>query len=147
MKRTGYAVVLSALVVGVWFEWGGQTGGQQEKEPLFDSRFCSYANGDGQLDISDAVTILSFLFTGGEPPYCVAQNLSLDNRFVNEGQPGAITAAMIADGSVSPEKIDLAGCGPGLRNVCEELNELKRRIEELEQPLGSDKRVVRNEFC
>jgi hypothetical protein len=52
--------------------------------PATDERFCADANGDGSVDISDAVNILNHLFTGsGAPPYCIAQDLSLDDRYAS----------------------------------------------------------------
>jgi hypothetical protein len=45
--------------------------------PLTDSRFCADADGDGRLDIGDAVNILNHLFIGTATPYCIAEGTSL----------------------------------------------------------------------
>jgi len=50
-------------------------------DPLTDERFCVDTNGDGKLDLTDAVTILNYLYTGTATPYCIAQNASLDDIY------------------------------------------------------------------
>lgn len=42
--------------------------------PAIDERFCADTNGDGRLDIADAVTTLEYLFNGTATPYCIAQS-------------------------------------------------------------------------
>ena len=83
-------LLLSVLLVSVAFlggrfseEWpiargGGKPGGGGT--PLLDDRFYADTNGDGVLDLSDAVRLLSFLFSGGVAPYCVAQGVNLEER-------------------------------------------------------------------
>jgi hypothetical protein len=42
-----------------------------------DQRFCADSNGDGSVNIADALTILNFLFSSESTPYCIAQGQSL----------------------------------------------------------------------
>lgn len=103
MKRIFYAVLISVLVGMVWFGSIGRSGGQNKDGPALDERFCADANGDGKVDISDPIWILEHLFLGGrEPPWCIAQGLPAcaycDDRYVNEGQPDAITPMMVQAG-------------------------------------------------
>jgi hypothetical protein len=93
------------------------SGGQVE-HPLTDKRFCADANGDGKLDLSDAVTVLNYLFLGQGAPYCVAQDIALTD-FVRKGEPDAISSRMLAPESVSEDKLD-----SGLRNTLENLKEV-----------------------
>ena len=45
-----------------------------------DHRFCADADGDGRVQIGDAITILNYLFAGqGVAPYCIAQERGLDH--------------------------------------------------------------------
>jgi hypothetical protein len=80
MKRFLVPVlIVNALLLGVraWQELPVAQGGAGV--PATDDRFCADSNGDGILDMSDAVTVLNFLFNGqGSPPYCIAQGTSLD---------------------------------------------------------------------
>ena len=46
--------------------------------PALDSSFCADANGDGTIDIGDPVTILTYLFSGGPAPYCLADGADLE---------------------------------------------------------------------
>ncbi len=71
MKRTRYVVMLLVLVAAFWFGRGGQSGGQGQgvgTSPLI----CGDVNGDGDMDISDAVYTLLFLFGNGPAPKCLA---------------------------------------------------------------------------
>ena len=78
--RKAAAVFLSLGFLVVWFTLQRFfLSAQGPQQPLTDSHFCVDANGDGRLDVSDAVTILNFLFVGTSTPYCVAQGTSLDN--------------------------------------------------------------------
>jgi len=61
--------------------------------PATDSRFCADTNGDGKIDLSDAVTVLNHLFTGTATPYCIAQGVSLDD-FVTRDELDAELAAL-----------------------------------------------------
>jgi hypothetical protein len=65
----------AALLAGrVWQELPASAERGRGAGPATDERYCADATGDGKLDISDAVSILNFLFTGtGDPPYCIAQ--------------------------------------------------------------------------
>jgi hypothetical protein len=49
-------------------------------EPATDERFCADANGDGTVNLSDALSILNFLFLGAKAPYCIAENSDLLQR-------------------------------------------------------------------
>ncbi len=67
-RKVVYALAL--LLVGYWL-------GLRAKEPIVVAEVgqggaspCGDVNGDGKIDLSDAVTILNFLFTGGTPPVC-----------------------------------------------------------------------------
>jgi hypothetical protein len=133
MKRViGYAVVLAVVVGLVWVGSFGRSGGEQPYAGRFDSQFCMDANGDGGVDISDAVGILSHLFLGSTPVgSCVAQNLSLDDRYVRKSEP--IAGDMLADGSVTAQKIGLGGCNPPIGNLCDEISALKQRVTEMER--------------
>lgn len=68
MSRKTCAFVVSALVVFVWFGGSGRSRGQGQGVPT--PFFCGDSNGDGQLDISDSVHTLNFLFMGGPEPQC-----------------------------------------------------------------------------
>ena len=49
--------------------------------PLLDDRYCADSNGDGSVDVSDAVTVLNYLFGDvAPPPYCIAQSISLEDQ-------------------------------------------------------------------
>ena len=74
------AVLVSAAFLGGRFcdEWPIARGGGST--PLLDNRFCADVNGDGEVDISDSVRLLNFLFSGGEAPYCVAQGINLEEQ-------------------------------------------------------------------
>ena len=115
MKRLIFLalVVNAALLAGrVWQEL--PAGAQGAATPALDERFCGDANGDGKIDVSDAINIVNFLFTGlGESPYCIAQGLSLDELYVNEGQPGSVTSEMIVDGSISETDLGFSVAAAG----------------------------------
>lgn len=68
MKRTILAFGLGALSVAAWFGNTGKSGGQGVESGLS----CGDANGDGSLDVSDAVYLLRHLFTGGPELRCLA---------------------------------------------------------------------------
>ncbi len=78
--------------------------------PATDERFCADANGDGAIDLSDAVTILNHLFTGqGTPPYCIAQEISLasmEDRLVKLAER---VDALAEKPSLSPEHEEILG--------------------------------------
>ena len=77
MKRD---ILWAATVIFVFVMGGGvgHSGGQEEPaSPLLDERFCADASGDGKLDITDAVTILQYLFQGTTTPYCIAEGSAL----------------------------------------------------------------------
>jgi hypothetical protein len=108
MKRDALwaSALILAVVLGSW----SQGRGVQPGLPLTDERFCSDSNGDGRLDVSDAVTVLQYLFQGTSTPYCVAQEVGLE-EFANSSALLALTervatleaasrkAASIASGS------------------------------------------------
>ncbi|HVR73437.1 MAG TPA: hypothetical protein VMT52_03860, partial [Planctomycetota bacterium] len=35
-----------------------------------DGKSCGDSNGDGKVDISDAIRMLMYIFNGGHPPVC-----------------------------------------------------------------------------
>ena len=45
------------------------------------------SNDDGQVDVSDAVAVLGYLFQGGEAPYCADASDANDDGEVNIGDP------------------------------------------------------------
>jgi|TARA_B100000809_G_scaffold203446_1_gene204497 hypothetical protein len=45
------------------------------------------SNDDGQVDVSDAVAVLSYLFQGGVAPYCADASDANDDGEVNIGDP------------------------------------------------------------
>ena len=48
--------------------------------PATNEEFCADANGDGEVDLSDAVTILTYRFTDeSKAPYCVLAEVSIDD--------------------------------------------------------------------
>ena len=70
-----------ALTHSLWvFLWLGvrHTEAQEPGTGLF---VCGDVNGDGRIDLSDPIALLSFLFLGGEPPEC---SVSPDTQ-VDEG--------------------------------------------------------------
>ncbi len=78
--------------------------------PATDKRFCADSNGDGSLDVADAVNVLNFLFTGSSTPYCIAQDASLDKFATREDlqalqarveslEASSRTAGLVATGS------------------------------------------------
>jgi hypothetical protein len=89
MKRN-FVLLFILLTVFFMGNWGRSVGGQKAPlSPSTDHHFCADANGDGRLDVSDAVRILNFLFVGSSTPYCVAQDISLD-RFASREDLGAL---------------------------------------------------------
>jgi len=88
------ALFLNATLLGgrFWQEMPASAQGGGGGEPATDKRFCADPSGDGTVDISDAVNILNFLFTGGSPPYCIAQELSLPEGLTD--QQGEILSHM-----------------------------------------------------
>src|SRR6185503_11105981 len=84
MKRFGWSAVIVGLLLGSWILHAtGEAGrGGGGTTPL-----CNDSNGDGRVDISDAVHLLSYLFTGGPAPApcfaqgsLTAQDVSFDNQ-------------------------------------------------------------------
>lgn len=73
------AVLLSVVTLLVWGYCRGMFVNAQAgpEQPAADSRFCADSNGDGILNIADAVTVLDYLFNGTVTPYCIAQSQSL----------------------------------------------------------------------
>jgi hypothetical protein len=80
MKKYFYllwTVVLAGLLLfGPW----NRTSGLQRGGPALDERFCADVNGDGTVNISDAVHLLNNLFKGGKGPWCYSQEPSLPER-------------------------------------------------------------------
>jgi hypothetical protein len=70
MNRIIFAVGFFAILGVAWLGIGGPTmsQGQEEKRPLL----CGDVNGDGSLDITDAIYTLQNLFCGGQGPKCLA---------------------------------------------------------------------------
>ena len=79
MKRLLVPVLMvNALLLGVR-AWQGFPIVEAGGTAATDERFCADSNGDGGVDISDAITILDYLFTGqGGPPCCIAAGVSID---------------------------------------------------------------------
>ncbi|HVR74850.1 MAG TPA: hypothetical protein VMT52_10980 [Planctomycetota bacterium] len=73
------AVLLGVVTLLVWCYCRGMFVDAQAGpgQPAADSRFCADSNGDGVLNIADAVTVLDYLFNGTATPYCIAQSQSL----------------------------------------------------------------------
>ncbi|MBI4603279.1 MAG: hypothetical protein HY721_15100 [Planctomycetes bacterium] len=127
MKRMLTSVAVAVVVLAVWVGRGGQSGGQGAGESPCAAKpelYSADANGDGVLDLSDAVRILGYLFLGNEPPLCLAATPNppricelCDERFA---------AAVHTHSGVD------VSCAAGSGNVCDELNELKQRVAELE---------------
>ena len=89
------AVNALLLAVRAWQELPVAQGGAGG--PATDQRFCADSNGDGTVDMSDAITILSYLFTGlGEPPYCIAQGVGLD-QFATKEELAALREELLAE--------------------------------------------------
>lgn len=84
--------VVAIFILGVAGRSGGQIG---QEGPLRDERFCADANGDGSLNVTDAVTILQYLFVGNTTPYCVAQETSLSD-FATRAEVNALRAEIEA---------------------------------------------------
>jgi hypothetical protein len=146
MKRViGYAVVLAVAIGLVWAGSLRRSGGEQSYQGRLDNQFCMDANGDGGVDISDAVGILSHLFLGSTPAgSCVAQGFSPDERFVNEGQADAITPGMVQAGYYGrldaglldgKDGADFALVAHTHPETSDEINSLKQRVSELEGAL------------
>ncbi len=110
-----FFAVVAVVLIGIWSRSVGQQ--QAPVYPATDQRFCVDANGDGRLDISDATTLLNYLFVGNSTPYCVAQDVSLD-RFASREDLDALrarvevlesrqaTASRIATGSYTGDGSD-----------------------------------------
>jgi len=89
------AVNALLLATRVWQELPVAQGGGGG--PATDQRFCADSNGDGAVDMSDAITILSYLFTGlGGPPYCIAEGVGLD-QFATKEELAALRGEMLAE--------------------------------------------------
>jgi len=86
--------------------------------PATDERFCADSNGDGVVDLSDAVTILSYLFTGlGGEPYCVAQGVGLDQFATREDLEG-LRAELLAEVAARPgPHRDRGGAAPAVERA------------------------------
>ena len=61
------------------------------------------ANGDGQVDISDAIRTLGWLFTGGETPPCLDAADTNDDSQVDISDPIAVLSFLFT-GGVEPAK-------------------------------------------
>lgn len=80
--------LLTILMLGLPITVSAGAGG-----PLTDNRFCTDADGNGRLDIGDAVNILNYLFNGTATPHCIAQDVSLD-RFATRDDLEALQARL-----------------------------------------------------
>ena len=101
-------VFTTVVVLSVAGFWAGSqsTAGSADPCQGEPSLYSSDANGDGAIDIGDAVWLLSCLFNGGPPPACLAAGPSpLDDLFVNEGQVDSISTSMISDGTILEEDL------------------------------------------
>jgi len=67
------------LFLGTFWLGNLSRSGGQQAGPALDQRFCADVDGNGVLDLTDAVTILNYLYLGTATPYCVAQNVSLED--------------------------------------------------------------------
>ena len=114
MKKLLVAALCANAILLIFCAWhelpiaqsGGEGGG-----PLMDERFCTDANGDGSLDIADAITILQHLFQpDGEPPYCVTQGINLEDEFaaLQARVDTALTALSVAQARISV--LEVPGC-------------------------------------
>jgi formylglycine-generating enzyme required for sulfatase activity len=71
MKKWGLTVLVVGLFLGTWILRGT---GEAARGGGGTTPLCNDSNGDGRVDISDAVYLLSYLFTGGPDPVpCFAQ--------------------------------------------------------------------------
>ena len=80
MKRLLVPVLMvNALLLGVR-AWQAFPVAQGGGAAATDERFCADSNGDGGVDMSDALTILNYLFTGqGGPPSYLSRHV-VENR-------------------------------------------------------------------
>lgn len=78
--------------------------------PATDQRFCTDPNGDGEVDVSDAVYILKYLFSGDGPPWCIAQGVPLDDV---ESRLVDLTARLEALESSTTSRLDALEASAG----------------------------------
>ena len=92
MKRfLAVALILNAMLLAVR-TWQELPVAQGATGPATDRRFCADPNGDGIVDLSDAVTILNFLFIGGSPGPCCMRNSLPRGRLPATGQTNCFGA-------------------------------------------------------
>lgn len=77
------------------------------------------ANGDGTLDITDAIFTLDWLFVGGSPPGCLAAANANGDSAVDIADPVYWLSHLFLGGPPPPEPFP--GCGPGSLAIDEEL--------------------------
>jgi len=70
------------------------------------------ANGDGAMDITDAVFVLSYLFLGGTQPSCMDAADSNDDGTVDIADPTAILSTLFLGGSPLPPPTVERGVDP-----------------------------------
>jgi hypothetical protein len=78
-------------------------------------------NGDGQVDLSDAVYVLSWLFSGGPVPPCLESANSNGSSVVDIGDPIYLLTFLFQGGSPPPAPFPGCGTGPA-PNGCAEPN-------------------------
>jgi len=127
MKRFIVLVlIVNALLLGVraWQELPVAQGGVGL--PATDDRFCADPNGDGVVDMADALTILNFLFTGqGSPPYCITEGTSIDE----------LTAQIVQlDAALVASQATLGDCQSQLDACCPEVDESILFHESFDEP-------------
>ena len=79
---------------------------------LMDNQFCADADGNGNLDMSDAITILNYLFLGTGQPYCLAVASSpLERIEALEARVGELedVPRFVSASSTSPHQLGRQG--------------------------------------
>ena len=97
-------LVNAALLAGRFWQELPANAQEDPGGPAVDERFCADSNGDGTIDLSDPITILQYLFTGGDAPYCIAQG---------DGLPQGLTpeqAEILSHLSIVQLPVDEQGC-------------------------------------
>ena len=101
-------MVVVALILFVFGFAGERSLVAQDAGPLLDERFCADSNGDGKVDISDPVTVLSSLFSGdGTRPYCIRDGVNIG------AQLAELEASLAAANDANAATTNSLYCGPG----------------------------------
>jgi len=106
MKRLFFVGLVVGLVALVWFGALARSGGQGDSPcrqlPWY---FSADANRDNQLDISDPVYLLNYLFLGSPAPRCIAEESTFcdpcKSVFVSQGELNSIHPPMLDPGFYS----------------------------------------------